>query len=147
MVTPSHPTPIPLDLLRSDIRSAGLRATGARIAVLRVMREAGQPMSHAEVAETLDGESWDKATVYRNLVDLAKAGLLRRAVLGDPVWRFEEMGDSTSDGHAHAHFVCVTCGTIECLPEDAVTVEANVLRTGTAIDVQLRGDCVDCAAP
>jgi Fur family ferric uptake transcriptional regulator len=102
-------------------------------------------MSHGEVAELLQDQTWDKATVYRNLIDLAGAGLLRRAVLGGTVWRFEEVDDSAHDSHTHAHFVCVKCGIVECLPEDAVTLSPASLAATPGVEVQLRGECGDCA--
>jgi len=136
--------PVSVDALRGELRDAGLRATGARIAVLRIMRMAAAPLSHAEVCDRLEGQPWDKATVYRNLIDLAKAGLLRRAVLGGRVWRFEDVHEGDQGDHRHAHFVCVTCGSVECLPEGAVTVGVQDLPSGRPIEVQLRGECTDC---
>ncbi len=135
-----------LTVLRQELREAGLRATGARISVLRVLREAARPMSHAEVADALTGEPWDKATVYRNLVDLAGVGLLRRVVLGGRVWRFEDADQTEHDNLSHAHFVCVKCGTVECLPEDAVSVGNTAsLPSAGRVEVQLRGECLDCS--
>ena len=145
---PKVSTPdVTMEPLRRDLRGAGLRATGARIAVLGVLRTAGRPMSHAEVVEHLAGEPWDRATLYRNLVDLARVGLLRRVVLGGRVWRFEDV-DDPSAAHAHAHFVCVDCGTIACVPGVTVTLaEAATLEeavSGTDLEVQLRGRCRAC---
>ena len=138
-----------MSTIRADIRAAGLRATGARISVMQVLRRAGRPLSHSEVSAALAEQPWDKATVYRNLVDLAKAGLLRRAVLADRVWRFDEVGPDDHDSHSHAHFVCVTCGLVECLPERAVTLGSNALPASAnpSVEVQLRGECADCGDP
>lgn len=129
-------------VLRKDIREAGLRATGARIAALRVMREARKPLSHGEVVDLLADQTWDKATIYRNLIDLATAGLLRRAVMGGRVWRFEDVTEEDADSHQHAHFVCTKCGVVECLPDDAVTLSSAIGKGH--VDVQLRGECDDC---
>lgn len=146
MANPSEHANDSLSQVRTDIRASGLRATGARISVLRVLRRASRPMSHSEVADALVDQPLDKATVYRNLVDLAKAGLLRRAVLADRVWRFEGVDASEDhDSLNHAHFVCVTCGLVECLPEDAVTLSAAT--PSANVEVQLRGECADCSPP
>ncbi len=142
------------DDLRAAVRAVGLRATGARVAVLRCLRDAGRPLSHAEVMDGLSAPlTLDRATVYRNLADLAKAGLLRRYDLGDHVWRFEVVADPCDveqDTHSHAHFLCTACGDIQCL--DAVELH---LRTGGTplpraveeqrVEVQVRGVCDACA--
>ena len=144
-MTASSPSADSMEAIRADIRAAGLRATSARISVLRVLRTRARPMSHAEVAEALSDQAWDKATVYRNLVDLARAGLLRRAVLGDRLWRFEEVTEDDHEALSHSHFVCVKCGMVECLPEDAVTVGRGTYPGLPAeFEVQLRGECADC---
>ena len=97
--------------LKTLLRQAGLRATMARIATLTVMSQSSKPLSHAEVAEQLESFGIDKATVYRNLNDLAGVNLLRRAELGDHVWRFELVNLETHDCSPHPHFLCVDCGT------------------------------------
>ena len=49
-------------------------------------------MNHSEVAEALEEAGFDRATLYRNLVDLAAAGILNRSDYGDHSWRFELAG-------------------------------------------------------
>ena len=92
--------------IKLTIREAGLRATPARIATLKLLHGATSPLTHAEVAEELHDLGVDKATVFRNLNDMATAGLLRRTELGDRVWRFELIGENEGPGSAHPHFVC-----------------------------------------
>ena len=140
--------------LRDAVRAVGLRATGARIAVLRCLRDAKRPLSHAEVVEGLeDPAAWDRATVYRNLSDLAKAGLLRRYDLGDHVWRFEVVADPCRDentAHSHAHFLCTECGDVQCLDALELTLPAGGGALPRAVqtqqvEVQVRGVCDTCA--
>lgn len=150
----SHPAHAagPADL-RSSLRSAGLRATRARLAVLRTVSAASRPVSHSEVMSALDGsERWDRATVYRNLSDLAKAGLLQRYDLGDHTWRYELVVDpcevdSHDDTH-HPHFMCVECGDVQCLPDIELrlgaTSGAPQSVRAKAVEVQLRGVCDAC---
>lgn len=133
--------------LRAKVRENGLRATPSRIAVLRLLRASDHPMSHGEVADELGAEPWDRATIYRNLTDLADAGLVRRTDLGDHVWRFEAVaaGHGAAD---HPHFVCTSCGTIECLPDVALALRKS--RTPRAlrareVEVQVRGLCDGCS--
>jgi Fur family ferric uptake transcriptional regulator len=73
--------PLPVDdhALRASIRGAGLRATGARVAVLRALASASGPVSHADVCAAIGSSDFDRATVYRNLVDLTRANLASAA--------------------------------------------------------------------
>lgn len=147
-----------LDELRSVVRAKGLRATPSRLAVFDLLGTSDAPMSHGDVADRLASQAWDRATIYRNLTDLAEAGLVRRTDVGDHVWRFEVVRDD-HDASAHPHFVCTECGSVECLPE----VELAFRRTHDAgrasrgsrtkppravkqrqVEIQLRGLCDAC---
>jgi len=135
------------DRLLAEIRGAGLRATASRVAVLEVLHREDRPMSHSEVVDALEGHTWDRSTLYRNLMDLAEAGLLRRSELGDRTWRFEV---SCDHGHADhtAHFLCSECGAIACLPDLVVTPrDGHALPLALAkgdIEVQILGRCDAC---
>ena len=132
------------------LRGAGLRATAPRRAVLRLLASWARPATHAEVARALEPDAWDRATVYRNLCDLAEAGILTRSDMGDHVWRFE-LARAEEHGHespsAHPHFVCTTCGEVSCLPDLALPVERVpvAVRTGK-VEVRVHGVCDSCAA-
>jgi Fur family ferric uptake transcriptional regulator len=131
------------DELRATIRGAGLRATPSRVAVLALLRGEAQPLTHGDVAERLAGQGWDRATIYRNLTDLAEAGLLARADLGDHVWRFEASAEAR-----HAHFVCTECGAVACLPGlELSTGAARGLPRSVKqrrVEVQVKGVCDAC---
>ena len=148
-VNPSDPKPHAPERkhLIDEIRHAGLRATSSRVAVLRMLHEAHRPMSHAEVSDALSEHTWNRSTLYRNLMDLAEAGLLRRSELGDHTWRFEVSCDHGHDDHS-AHFLCNNCGDIVCLPELTVTprgsaVLPQVFSRGE-YEVQISGRCATC---
>ena len=132
--------------IKLAIRETGLRATPARIATLKLLHQASSPMTHAEVAEELRSSGVDKATVFRNLNDMATAGLLRRTELGDRVWRFELISEDDGHGSAHPHFVCVDCGTVSCM--DEIKLTAGSLRLsqefGEVTEILLRGHCNNC---
>jgi Fur family ferric uptake transcriptional regulator len=116
------------------------------MSVLELLARAQAPLSHAELSEALDELGFDRATVYRNLVDLARAGLVVRADRGDHVWRFELVREGgASHGRSHPHLVCVDCGDNVCLPDVKVTVTAGRRRRRvSAMEVQLRGRCDAC---
>jgi Fur family transcriptional regulator, ferric uptake regulator len=136
--------------LQAEIRSHGMRSTGARVAVLAHLKRASAPLSHTEIYEALEDRGYDRATIYRNLMDLAESGLVVRSDLGDHVWRFE-LKRPGAGGHApaHPHFVCVDCGGVTCLPDLSVRVmpasgAPKALRT-KQVEVQVKGRCDSCA--
>jgi Fur family transcriptional regulator, ferric uptake regulator len=131
--------------IRAALRTRGLRATPSRIAVLELLRSEGAPMSHGDAADRLAAQPWDRATIYRNLTDLAGAGLARRTDVGDHVWRFEAV--TNDHDSAHPHFVCTECGTVECMPEIELAVRrAKAPRAvrNRQVEVHVRGLCDAC---
>src|SRR5579863_2538098 len=56
------------------LREAGLRRTGARVAVLARLDAATAPLTHTDVVEMLVRLGYDRATLYRNLMDLGRCG-------------------------------------------------------------------------
>jgi Fur family ferric uptake transcriptional regulator len=138
-----------LESVRLRLRQVGLRSTAARIAVVRHLMAATAPLSHAEVAEGLAEEGFDRATIYRNLIELTGAGLVVRIELGDHVWRFELRPEGQSPEADHPHFVCVDCGEVTCLPEVSVDIKPTPGTKRSSIrdvtGVLLRGHCGHCA--
>jgi Fur family transcriptional regulator, ferric uptake regulator len=143
-------SPTEMSDLREQLRALGLRATGARLAVLRLLGGQGSPTSHPEIADALAEDGWDRATLYRNLVDLTRVGLLRRVDHGDHVWRYELARAEGHDEGSHPHFLCTVCGDLACLP--ALTLQLPVadlpaaLREGR-VSIQFRGTCDRCVDP
>ena len=135
------------DKIRQKIRDAGLRCTPGRLACYKALLEARQPLTHSDLVGHMAAVGVDQATIYRNLMDLAEVGLLRRSDLGDHTWRFEvPRADDPKGGHPH--FVCIECGDIQCLSG----IELNVPRARNLpqslkkkeIELQIRGLCDDC---
>jgi Fur family ferric uptake transcriptional regulator len=137
--------------VRDELRKHGLKGTASRIAVLSELQGASAPRSHAEIFAALADRGFDRATVYRNLIDLANKGLLVRSDLGDHVWRFELRSRPEKRGHGteHPHFVCTDCGDVSCLPSVAVrlvaTEGAPKSLSRRAVEVHVKGLCDNCA--
>jgi Fur family ferric uptake transcriptional regulator len=129
---------------RKLLAEHGIRVTEQRLAILRELARVKAPISHPELTHRLAETKLDRATVYRNLVSLTKAGLLVRTQLGDNVWRFELPQGAEADHGSHPHFVCTACGEIACLGAGSVTLRADTARYQVA-EVQLRGLCGTCA--
>jgi Fur family ferric uptake transcriptional regulator len=142
-----RPSDDSLQDVRRRLVTAGLRRTAARIAVLRHLRGTGKPQTHAEVAAALAEQGFDKATVYRNLVDLTQVGLLSMFEPGDAA-RYEWHDSSPDDTSGHAHFVCLDCGDIACLDDVTVRItpapgsRSSAMRDVT--QVLLKGHCGRC---
>jgi Fur family ferric uptake transcriptional regulator len=145
----SKAKPSAQDARADTIREAGLRVTQPRLAVLQVLEKQRGPLSHADLIEALDGEGFDRVTLYRNLNDLADAGIIARTEVGDHVWRFELRKRAEAHSGVHPHFTCTDCGSVSCLPGDAVQVTRSArvpksVRAQTA-EVSLRGVCDRCS--
>jgi len=143
---PRTPVALSVEDARQAIRAAKLRSTTSRVAVLQHVSAAGKPVSHADVAEVLVPQGFDKSTLYRCLVELADAGLLARLDAGDHAWRFERRDEEHSSGE-HPHFVCVDCGTVTCLPDVEVKISAargHKTAVGDVTEVFLKGHCKQC---
>jgi Fur family ferric uptake transcriptional regulator len=131
------------------LRKAGLRKTTPRIAVLELLENATTPRTHGEIAADMAGLGFDRATIYRNLIDLVEADLVSRSDLGDHVWRFEMRRPEARHARQHSHFLCVDCGGVTCLPGGAVRlVSARGLPRAVLardVEVQVKGRCDACA--
>ena len=135
--------------LRARIREFGLRCTAARLAVLGELQRSTSPLSHAEIARALAPLDLDRATVYRNLMELSESGLVSRLDLGDHVWRFELRQNGEGDAAEHAHFLCTNCGEVSCLDgvEIRVTSAPRKKRSslGQVNEILLKGRCSRCS--
>ncbi|MBL9094701.1 MAG: transcriptional repressor [Planctomycetaceae bacterium] len=135
--------------LKAMLRGAGLRSTSARLAVLQQLLATKTPLSHAELAKELVPTGLDRATVYRNLMDLAEAGIVSRAELGDHVWRYEVRREGHEHSAEHPHFVCVDCGEVTCLTETSVDITptpgTKKSSIGSLTEVLLKGHCGKCS--
>jgi Fur family ferric uptake transcriptional regulator len=94
-------------------------------------------------------DDFDRATVYRNLVDLTRVNLARRSDVGDHVWRFEATVGSEEHDDLHPHFVCMDCGNVSCLPDGAVRIDRRSSALPAAmraaeVEVHVRGRCDAC---
>lgn len=128
---------------RDLLVSKELRVTEQRLALLREMARVKAPISHPELTERMEGSGLDRATVYRNLLTLADAGVLVRAQLGDQVWRYELPRTTSSDHAHHPHLVCSDCGSVRCLPAGTVKLYGEAAKNEVS-EVQLRGRCAAC---
>jgi Fe2+ or Zn2+ uptake regulation protein len=132
--------------LRTGCTDRGLRLTPQREVLLRVLSEAmGHPTADdmvQRVREVLPTVS--HATVYRNLQELVREGLIRTLEVAGTAVQFEVNPDD------HHHFVCRSCGHVWDVYLSSLDVRINRRRTeldGFQVDrrdVQLHGVCAGC---
>jgi Fur family ferric uptake transcriptional regulator len=137
-----------LEPLREVIRDVGLRSTGPRVAVLEHLQATKVPLSHGELVEALAGHGYDAATIYRNLIDLTRVGLLSRINLADNEWRFELRGPNKATHPEHPHFVCTQCGEVTCLSQVRVKLTPAPGSTKSVVstisEILIKGQCTQC---
>lgn len=153
LMTANNKTTLTIDQARKKLRSANLRCTPTRIAVLRLLSGTENPLTHKEVEKRLAPKGLDKTTLYRCLVDLSDAGLVNRIELGDHLWRFTIHGCEDQKTFSHPHFLCIECGKVECLPHVEISLSTNGegnAKSGEDItldhisDILIKGSCSDC---
>ena len=123
----------------------------------------------------------DRVTVYRTLSALVDSGIAHRLDPGDRVFRFGLSGDHAAhapaatcgcgpsencghpaipptlpsaddQGHGHPHFLCETCGKVECLEDTEVVLKPKAGRPQSGMNVRrhqvlLKGTCGECGPP
>ncbi len=133
------------DAIKRSLAGSGLRSTPQRYAVMAFLtKQAGHPTA-AEIFDAVnrvDPRS-SRATIYNNLRDLVKAGLVREVAMEGRAARFDVTGTR------HHHFICDCCGNVEDLDwysvarPAAASLGKRVLRE---YELTLRGLCTKCAA-
>ena len=111
--------PWPSPDLAERLRSAGLRVTRPRLALLRLLLDAGH--RHITV-ENLHEEAIaaaipvSLATVYNILHQFTAAGLLRKVLIAPGRLYFDTNVDE------HHHFLCELTGMLQDIPEKEIAV-------------------------
>jgi Fur family ferric uptake transcriptional regulator len=131
-----------------ELRRAGYRSGGARLAVIQLLGKQTCCLSAQEIFDRLraEGRGVGIASVYRILDFLADQGFVQRVDIGDAITRFEP---AHSDGVHHHHLVCNSCGKVEAFADERLEhalrqVERKTGYTTAGHDVLLRGACRDC---
>src|SRR6185503_14316586 len=99
-----------LPQLAGQLRRKSRKVTGARQAILEILRHHSHPLSNREIFNALPSGECDLATVYRSLHLLEGMKMVKRYDLGDGVARFELLAEG-DDGHHH-HLVCTRCSAV-----------------------------------
>ena len=129
-----------------QIREKGLKATPARMEVIRAIGNDHLAYSHGDMEMLFD--AMDRVTLYRVLKDFEDAGIVHKIIDFDGVTRFALCRNDCPDGHhddSHINFHCKTCDKMFCL--DAVEAPPIKLPAGfkaTGAQMVVYGYCDRC---
>ena len=99
----------PLDLACARLKSAGLRITQPRVAIIEALIRRDRPVSIEQLHRDLANDACDLVTVYRCLAVFVELGLVRRCFFHNGTGLYEI---NLNDSHHH-HIVCRSCGKVE----------------------------------
>lgn len=104
-----------------ELREQNLKATPARLAILKLFEQTDKPLDVAGIIANLKKKNIiaDQATIFRVINAFTEKGLVKQLNLLEGKFRYE-LG---SRPHHH-HLVCNQCGVVE----DIVINEANLIK-------------------
>lgn len=132
-----------------QLRARGWRRSQGLISLLRHLAAHHHPATLAELNQAEGLAELDPATVYRLVMKLEEAGLVRRLGLHERATYFQLV----VPGHHHDYLVCTRCGKIEdvALACPAEELERQLMkRTGyrhVYHQLEFYGVCPACAMP
>ena len=138
--------PATVDDVFALVRARGGRATPSRRIILEILFDTDSHLTAEELTSAVQRRSPDVhlSTIYRNLEELQKLGVIEHSHLGH--------GPATYllASHAHAHFVCDQCGKrVEAKDELFAELAGNAKRQlGFTIDPHhfaILGRCAECS--
>lgn len=134
------------DILQS-LRERGCKRTSALVEMVKAMIAHPQPASLAEWARIPALQDRDPVTLYRLVLKLEAAGLVRRVHLGERAQCFQLIQPGQPD-----YLVCTHCGELEEV-EDPPEVKSITSRLATQSgwkgvrhELEFFGVCPKCAA-
>lgn len=128
---PGDKSPTPVEFATAKLKSAGLRITQPRLAILAELSRQTQPVSIENLHDKLGASTCDLVTVYRCMAAFEEIDLVRRAFFHNGTALYEiNLGQPT-----RYHVVCKTTNRVEEL--DAET-SAELHRTLHQIEEKLR---------
>lgn len=134
-----------MNLQKETIREKGLRITPARVAVLRVLENSGQPLDIANIYNQISKQhvDADQATVYRIIENFMQKDLVTRLQFNEKKFFYE------AKKAEHHHAICTKCGKIEDVSVCNIPrLEREIERTkGFKVSMhslEFFGTCVNC---
>ena len=124
-------SPSPVDLATAKLKSAGLRITQPRLAILAALSNRAQPTSIEHLHADVGTENCDLVTVYRCMAAFEDIGLVRRAFFHNGTALYEmNLGQP-----ARYHVVCKSTNRVDEI--DSATAD-ELRRTIESVQEKLR---------
>lgn len=114
-----------------SLKKTNLKVTSARKELLEILTAQKKPISFEDIKDIL---TMDKATFYRNVLKFEEESIVSSFESNDKK-RYYEM-----QRVPHAHFICNSCSSIECLKNVAL-VELSGYKI---MDMIFKGVCKNC---
>ncbi len=137
-----------LDELVLQLRTHGERLTVQRRMVLEILCERGDHLAVQDIQQRLERNGVDltETTVYRILQWLKEVGVVSQTDLGQTGTVYQLVGT-----HPHHHLVCLSCGAVQDVDDDAITPLRDTLRREYGFEPRIDhlaifGLCPACAA-
>jgi|SRR5581483_10538455 len=95
---------------KTELNNASLRATPARVAVMKLLEDTNTPLDVSMINDYLEKEKiyTDRATVFRIMNMFAEKGLVKQISFNEGKFRYE-----LANRAPHHHLICTSCGRIE----------------------------------
>jgi Fur family transcriptional regulator, ferric uptake regulator len=136
-----------VDQVLASVRAQGGRATSSRRVLLEVLFLATSHLTAEELAAAVQARTpgVHMSTIYRNLEDLQRLGVVVHTHLGHSAATYQLAS------LAHAHFICDNCGATVEAPDELFQGLARAAKTklGFSIDPHhfaILGRCAGCSA-
>ena len=135
------------DKAKKIISDHGLRPTQTRLAVLGILGDAQNALTHQELLTKLNDRAalqFDRVTLYRVLDWLLANNIIHKVTGHDRGWRFQLNQADTA--HRHAHFQCSHCHTTYCLSDIHLQKPGNLPAhfTVESLELNIKGVCASC---
>lgn len=131
---------------KDELNQVQLRATPARLAVMKLLEHINTPMDMNMIFTSLKKEDvkTDFATVYRIINSFTDRGITKKISFHEGKFRYE-----LASKPEHHHLICTSCGTIEDFPECVITQFETSIKKKTGFKVESHsleffGICLNC---
>lgn len=130
------------------VRARGGRATSSRRAILQVLFDSGEHLTAEDIAAAVQLRAPDvhMSTVYRNLEDMQRLGVVVHSHLGHGPATYQLASS------AHAHFICEVCNARFEAPAGVFAGLAKTVRARLGFQIDpvhfaMLGRCSVCTPP
>lgn len=131
---------------KTELNEADLRATPARIAVMKLLENTNSPVDVQMIKDYLDKEriETDPATVFRIVNMFMEKGLVKQISFNEGKFRYE-----LASKPEHHHLICTSCGNVESFSDCNIPALENDINKKKGFIVkshslEFYGLCVDC---